>query len=139
MCAVAVLILAAALAYSLATRIREDSMGATVSRISSFEVALDLHQVTHGTRLTLEDGLAALTSEMTKEVVNGTPRERPLLQTDTLTDAWGTPFKYIERPKAPRVISAGPDKLFGTLDDVDSTTKWKSLEQRQWEKREQPH
>lgn len=34
-------------------------------------------------------------------------------------DAWGTPFRYELLDGVPRITSAGPDKIFGTEDDID--------------------
>jgi len=37
-------------------------------------------------------------------------------------DGWGTPleYRYIEQWTFPELISAGPDRLFGTIDDITS-------------------
>ncbi len=39
-----------------------------------------------------------------------------------LYDPWGTPFDYIYTPgdTFPELVSAGPDKTFGTADDISS-------------------
>jgi len=39
-----------------------------------------------------------------------------------LLDPWGTPYKFEEHDKSVTVTSAGPDKEFGTADDVTKST-----------------
>ncbi len=46
--------------------------------------------------------------------------------TTRLYDPWGTPFNYIYTPGSdtfPVLVSAGPDKKFGTADDISSKGK----------------
>lgn len=42
-----------------------------------------------------------------------------------LYDPWGTPLNYIYAPgdTFPELVSAGPDKIFGTADDISSKGK----------------
>jgi hypothetical protein len=88
-----VLILGALVAYSLWTRQRDDNMTISLGRISNAEVALDLYQIDHGSPLLPEQGL----TELTKKTTKLTPRARLLQSDETLTDAWGTPLRYLPK------------------------------------------
>jgi hypothetical protein len=45
-------------------------------------------------------------------------RQQLALGEDGLADAWGSEIQYIPSDKGYRLISAGPDQLFGTADDL---------------------
>ena len=45
-------------------------------------------------------------------------RQELNLQPDALQDAWGGQVQYIPDTEGYRLISAGPDQLFGTADDI---------------------
>ena len=45
-------------------------------------------------------------------------RQKLALDDDGMADAWGSEIQYIPSDKGYRLISAGPDQLFGTADDL---------------------
>lgn len=49
------------------------------------------------------------------------------LYRDQLTDEWGTPIRYTVQTAAPVILSAGPDRTFGTADDVGLPSATDSL------------
>jgi hypothetical protein len=44
-----------------------------------------------------------------------------------LRDEWGTPLRYRVRAAAPEISAAGPDRVFGTGDDIRLPTVGDSL------------
>ncbi|MBN1670212.1 MAG: type II secretion system protein GspG [Kiritimatiellae bacterium] len=58
-------------------------------------------------------GLQALVSDPAMPGWRG-----PYLTPEELLDPWGTPYRYELKRRAPRIVSAGVDKTFGSADDV---------------------
>jgi general secretion pathway protein G len=97
---------------------RSTLTGATRSTVQDLEVALDTYAVDNGVLPTTEQGLAALITNMGASNWNG-----PYLKYGRIPlDPWGHPIRYRAAPEPPRIFSAGPDGVFGTPDDVDSST-----------------
>ena len=84
--------------------------------IQSVETALNMYRMKHGGAY--PDSLDVLTQE--------TEDEDALLQGDYV-DPWGVEIKYERRgKKRPLLTSAGPDKDFGTEDDITNLDKKKT-------------
>ena len=72
--------------------------------------ALALYKLKHKTLPTTDDGLGVLA-----DAANG----KPLLYRTYLVDAWDQPFRYRRvTPETYLLMSAGPDRVFDTCDDV---------------------
>ena len=84
--------------------------------IQSVETELNMYRMKHGGAY--PDSLEVLTKE--------TEDEDALLQGEYV-DPWGTEIKYERRgKKRPLLTSAGPDKEFGTEDDITNLDKKKN-------------
>jgi hypothetical protein len=64
--------------------------------------------------------LAALAGRNSQRMIFLDLRERSLNQAGELIDFWRTPFRFehVSDSEPPKLTSAGPDKAFGTQDDV---------------------
>lgn len=76
--------------------------------IGEIEKAIQIYQLQHNGR-----GPAAIT-----ELTDGTDDKSPLLKPGQLVDSWRTPYRVEKDGKAWTITSAGPDRKFGTKDDV---------------------
>ena len=82
---------------------------ATQKSIEEIQKSATIYQMQHAGRL--PDSIADLTKD-------GTDDNPSLLKPDDLVDAWRTPFRFEKDGKAWTITSAGPDRKFGTKDDV---------------------
>jgi general secretion pathway protein G len=112
----AVLMTACAMGCSRSPQIRDRS---TTFQLPAIRTALDVFELDCGRYPTAVEGLASLITNP------GLPGWRgPYLNTGTnsvaaaLTDQWGTPLRYIAEGVRVAVVSAGPDRIFGTADDL---------------------
>lgn len=94
--------------------------------MKSFLTNLEQYKSIGGTYPSTQQGLEALHEEPTDA-----PRPRRWIRTidneKGLFDPWDTKYKYqypgSQDETAPEIISAGPDKKFGTSDDMSSQDK----------------
>jgi hypothetical protein len=77
--------------------------------IGEIEKALQIYKLQHNGRVpdSIED--------LAKEERDDRP---PLLRSGALLDSWRTPYRFEKNGKAWTITSAGPDRKFGTKDDV---------------------
>lgn len=93
------------------------TIGATYSTVVNVELALEFYQLDCGALPTVQQGLIALTTNVGVKGWNG-----PYIRGNAIpTDSWGNTLRYSPSRKKPWVVSAGPDAMFGTSDDIDST------------------
>jgi Type II secretion system (T2SS), protein G len=58
-------------------------------------------------------------SEMASKVAVCPGWDGPYLKKDIIPDSWGRPYiYYLDNMNLPLVLSSGPDKKFGTADDI---------------------
>lgn len=99
------------------------AIGRADTDMKSFEANLEQYNNIGGTFPSTSQGLEALYKKPTDA-----PRPRRWTQTikseDGLLDPWGTKYKYqypgTQDETRPEIISAGPDKKFGTDDDMSN-------------------
>jgi len=93
----------------------------TKSYFAALRSGLDMYKINGKRYPTEEQGLAALTK---KPTIPPIPRRWAQTVQKMPQDAWGTAFSYkypgTHDPSLPELISAGPDKKFGTADDLSS-------------------
>jgi len=106
--------------YSMG-RIRDSAAVSTADQdMKSFESALDQYRNNGGNYPSTSQGLEAL---LTKPTDSPRPRRwtKMLKSEDDLLDPWKTKYKYqypgSQDASRPEIISAGPDKAFGSDDD----------------------
>lgn len=56
--------------------------------------------------------------DVLEDLTRGTDDSPGLLKASSLVDNWNTPFGYSRQGKKFKITSAGPDKRFGTSDDI---------------------
>ena len=83
---------------------------ATQASINNIHLAVDRFKVDNGRYPTEKEGLEIL--------VNPRPSWQIVGSNGIPTDPFGTPFRYTLTNGVPVVISAGPDRTFGTRDDI---------------------
>lgn len=92
--------------------------------IGALGLALDLYQQDVGTYPSTEQGLAALLSAPAGQTLWRGPY---LKAVEIPVDPWGTPYRYqypgSASPSLYDLASAGPDKQFGTADDITNHDK----------------
>ncbi|HBA84824.1 MAG TPA: type II secretion system protein GspG [Verrucomicrobia bacterium] len=104
-------ILAAVAVPKLTGRVKQSQIGAAKGSISGMGVSVDLYETDNGN---LPDSLNALVTKGAEPNWNG-----PYLKDAKVpNDPWGTAFQYTKKDNAYEIRSAGPDKSFGTDDDV---------------------
>ncbi|MDE2126403.1 MAG: type II secretion system major pseudopilin GspG [Armatimonadetes bacterium] len=112
-------IMAAVVIPRVIGRAQDARISSAMSDIKSFDDALDMYKADIGEYPTNDQGLNALLTKSDPKW-NG-----PYLknQTSIPLDPWGTPYKYQIPGGSGRdydISSAGPDKQFGTADDIQS-------------------
>lgn len=101
------------------SRSRRTQDKATLFQMMAIRTALSSFQVDCGRFPTDAEGLRALLQNPGVVGWRG-----PYLETNTsspaslFTDEWGTPLHYVAENGSVRVLSAGPDRVFGTADDL---------------------
>jgi general secretion pathway protein G len=104
-------ILAAIAVPRLGGRVAQAQVEAARGGISGISTAIDLYETDNGR---LPDNLQNLLTKGSEPNWNG-----PYLRkAESLKDPWGTEFQYSKQGHLYTVVSAGPDKSFGTGDDV---------------------
>lgn len=106
--------------YSMGKIKDSAAIGTADQDMKTFESSLEQYKNIGGMYPTTSQGLEALYKKPTDS-----PRPRRWTQTidkeDALFDPWDTKYKYqypgSQDPSRPEIISAGPDKSFGTDDD----------------------
>ena len=109
-------LLVAVLIPNVTGKMNEARIASARVQIKNVEEALVAYSMKHGGKY--PDSLETLTQE--------TDDEDALLQGEYV-DPWGTEIKYERRgKKRPLLTSAGPDKEFGTEDDITNLDKKKT-------------
>ena len=104
-------ILAAVAVPKLTGRVGQSQVSAAKGSIAGISVAVDLYETDNGN---LPQNLQSLITKGSEPNWNG-----PYLKDGKVPDdPWGTPYQYTAKENAYEVRSAGPDKSFGTGDDV---------------------
>ena len=104
-------ILAAVAVPNLAGRVGQAQASSAKQSIASIESAIDLYEMDNGR---FPDSLQNLVSKGSEPNWSG-----PYLKkAEQLNDPWGTQFQYTKSGNSYTIVSAGPDKAFGTADDV---------------------
>jgi general secretion pathway protein G len=101
-------------------------IGTAQADLNSFQSALEQYRNIGGHYPSQEQGLQVLL----QRPVNP-PLPEDWVQTvdddDAFLDPWRTPYRYrydgTDELEKPEIISAGPDKAFGTEDDLSSQTE----------------
>lgn len=95
---------------------------ATRATICSLRTAADVYRLDCGDYPTEAEGLLVLISSQGSTNWHG-----PYLEGKTLPlDAWGNAYAYSVSNGAPAITSAGADGQFGTDDDVNKDSRYKS-------------
>jgi len=101
--------------------IQSAKIEATRSSFLALKSCLEMYKLNGKRYPTEEQGLAALTK---KPTISPIPRRWAQTVQKMPQDAWGTAFSYkypgTHDPSEPELISAGPDKKFGTADDLST-------------------
>lgn len=100
-------ILAGVAVPKLAGRVDQARISAAKQSISAIESAIDLYEMDNGR---FPDSLQNLVDESKGQAY--------LKKAEQLNDPWGTQFQYTKSVSSYSIVSAGPDKAFGTADDV---------------------
>ena len=90
-------------------RIELDRTVATQKSIEEIQKAVEIYKLMHNGRG--PDSIEVLAKE-------GSDERPPLLRSGALVDSWRTPYRFEKNGKAWTITSAGPDRKFGTKDDV---------------------
>jgi len=98
-------------------------IGAVDGNFTALSSNLDMYKINGKRYPTQQQGLEALI-----EKPSASPKPKRWIQTlddpDKLIDPWDTKYQYkypgSKDPSRPEIISAGPDKQFGTDDDLSS-------------------
>ena len=93
----------------------EAQVNATRATVAALSVAIDLFEVDCGRYPTEAEGLSALVQNPGVDGWQG-----PYVRGENVfVDPWGTALKLTTHPgKSYRVFSAGPDRVFGSADDI---------------------
>jgi len=96
--------------YFIVCKVQGDRIEGTLKGIEDIQKAAIIYGMQHNGRLpdSIED--------LTKESEDG--YQHPLLKPDDKTDSWHTPFQFEKDGKNITITSAGPDRKFGTKDDL---------------------
>lgn len=105
------------------SRIRASAaIGSADQDLRELERALEHYQDIGGDYPSNEQGLKALVIRPETEPLP--ERWVQLLYQEISTDPWDTPFRYrypgTVNPDKPEIVTAGPDKMFGTEDDMSN-------------------
>ncbi len=92
--------------YYTICAIQENYRGDERRRIREIEKAIQIYMTMHKWRV--PDSMEDLTKETD---------DKPALL-HYRTDLWGTPYQFIKNGREVTITSAGPDRKFGTKDDV---------------------
>jgi general secretion pathway protein G len=115
-------IMLAVIGPNLVGKSKTARINATKQQMESLKTALGLYETSIGDFPTTDQGLKALV-----ERPQGVPEEDwSLFMSDLPNDAWGTAFQYSypgERGRFYDLVSAGPDRQFGTDDDITNFKK----------------
>jgi len=104
-------ILAAVAVPNLAGKVGKAQTSAAKSSIAAIESAIDMYEVDNGK---FPDSLQNLVTKGSEPNWSG-----PYIKkAESLNDPWGTQFQYTKSGNTYTLTSAGPDKAFGTADDV---------------------
>lgn len=109
--------------YSMGKIKGSAALGAVDTDMTSFESNLEMYKTNGGMYPSTSQGLEALMKKPADA-----PRPRRWIQTldkeEALSDPWDTKYKYVypgsKDASRPEIISAGPDKKFGTEDDMSN-------------------
>jgi len=109
--------------YSMGKIKGSAAIGTADQDMKSFESNLEQYKNIGGTYPSTSQGLEAFFKKPTDA-----PRPRRWIQTidkeEALFDPWDTKYKYAypgsKDPSRPEIISAGPDKQFGSEDDMSN-------------------
>ncbi|MFH0878285.1 MAG: type II secretion system protein GspG [Lentisphaerota bacterium] len=103
--------LAAVIAPRLGNRAKQGQIAAAQQSIGGLCVAIDLYEADNGQ---LPQSLQSLVTKGGENNWNG-----PYVKGNKIPeDGWGTAFQYTLKDNMYEIRSAGPDKAFGTEDDV---------------------
>jgi len=98
-----------------------DIIGTADLELRSFETVLESYKEISGRYPTEKQGLIALVK---KPEINPLPERWIQLFRDLELDPWDSPYRYHypgkQNPNKPEIISAGPDRQFGTEDDLSN-------------------
>jgi len=116
-----VVVIIGILAGMVATNLSGRSQQARITRVKAdisgqMSLAVDLFEQDVGRFPSSDEGLAALVEDTGDEGWRG-----PYLKGDLKPDPWGTAFSYSldsETGRSYAITSAGPDREFGTEDDI---------------------
>lgn len=93
----------------------------TEQELKSFTVELESYRLLAGVYPSNEQGLEALWE---RPVTNPLPKEWLQLRREVPRDLWGSAYRYAFPgrldPDRPEIISAGPDQIFDTEDDLSN-------------------
>lgn len=99
---------------SIRAKAQKARIQATRAQLQNVRTAVDLYIMDCGVPPTTAQGLDALLKNPGLKDWDG-----PYIAGKTrLTDAWRTPFRYERTGTIVRIESAGPDRAFGTTDDI---------------------
>jgi hypothetical protein len=96
--------------YFIVCKVQGDRIESTLKGIEEIQKAAIIYGMQHKGRL--PDSI----EELTKESESGD--QHPLLRTGDITDSWHTPYQFERDGKNITITSAGPDRKFGTKDDL---------------------
>ena len=89
--------------------------------LKSFESALEQYKIASGAYPSEEQGLNAF---VVRPKIAPLPDRWVQMYDEIEPDPWETPYRYHfpgkQNPTKPEIISAGPDKIFGTEDDLSN-------------------
>jgi general secretion pathway protein G len=104
-------LLAAVALPRLGGRKREAEIASAKGSIAGISEAVDLYETDNGN---LPDSLNALITKGSEQNWNG-----PYIRDGKVpVDPWGSTYQYTKKDNNYEIRSAGPDKSFGTTDDV---------------------
>ena len=109
-----------ALGYRVCGRVAQFSTP-PCSAVSAVETKLREYRLLGGIYPSQEQGLAAL---VTRPTTDPMPKRYSQLYSEVPLDPWHNEFKYLypgrKNSNKPEIISAGPDGVFGTKDDLSN-------------------
>jgi hypothetical protein len=98
----------------------KSQMGKILNITQSTAVQVEVNDISKMIYLDTIDGTAPKDQNQFVDYVRRNMRTKTGQSRDTSKDFWGTEYRYEHPSGRIRVVSAGPDKQFGTDDDISS-------------------